>query len=104
MTEEQRMLDEQYHGHPNYVHIWAILLGLFALSMVVALLGHAGLSLFIVFVTAVIKSMYVVNQFMHLQWEPKMFLWLTLGSLLIVAFFYFGVYPDIVPIDLKIAK
>lgn len=104
MTEEQRMVDEQYHGHPSYVTIWVILLGLFGLSLVVGELGNAALSVFIVFVTATIKAIYVLARFMHLEWEPKFFVWIALLSLLFVGFFFFGVYPDIVLVELTIAK
>jgi cytochrome c oxidase subunit IV len=104
MNEQERMVDEQYHGHPSYVTIWVILLGLFGLSLIVGELGNAALSVFIVFVVAIIKAIYVLARFMHLEWEPKFFVGIALLSLLFVAFFFFGVYPDIVPIELIIAK
>ena len=104
MNEQERMVDEQYHGHPSYITIWVILMGLFGLSLIVGELGNAALSVFIVFVVAIIKAIFVLARFMHIEWEPKFFVWMALLSLLFVGFFFFGVYPDIVIVDLVIAK
>ncbi len=88
-----------YHGHPNYLKIYLILLGLFVLSVLASFL-HTPILIFIaVFVISVIKGSMVLLYFMHLRWEPNL-IWIMLGLALLTLFFLIvGLYPDTVPVE-----
>lgn len=95
------------HGHeaehPNYVATWAVLVALLGVSLAVAELSKTA-ALILIFGIAIVKAVIVCANFMHLRFEP---LWLTFAvvfAVMVLFFFAFGVAPDIVPIDLVIAK
>ncbi|MBP6669262.1 MAG: cytochrome C oxidase subunit IV family protein [Gemmatimonadales bacterium] len=93
-----------YHGHPNYFRVWLALVALFAVSLLFGLLGNHRLAVSLIFALAVVKAILVVGNFMHLRWEPRL-LWVAAGfGFLVLGFFYFGVYPDIVPVPPQVAR
>lgn len=87
-----------YHGHPNYKAVFGGLFALFIISVIAdamkGTLGN-GLALTIIFVTAFIKFFMVVGNFMHLKFEPKVFLWLPIFTMFAVFCFLLLVYPDV---------
>lgn len=97
--------DEQdYHGHPKYGKVFLWLLILLTFSLVVGFFTSPLIAVILIFIVAVIKSGMVVANFMHLKFEPKL-LWLLVGiAIFIFLAFYFGVFPDIVPIERHLAK
>lgn len=98
--------DEQndYHGHPNYLGVYLALLVFFGLSLAAGALGHSTLAVILIFGTAIVKAVLVVANFMHLKFEPKLALLLIAIVLFIILSFYFGVYPDVVPIEWNVVK
>jgi len=99
----QNQKQEDYHGHPNYVAIWAILVALLFASLACGWLGNKELEVAGIFTLAIVKAILVLGNFMHLRWEPKM-LWGVAGfGVLCLFFLYFGVAPDIVHVHLQLA-
>lgn len=85
-----------YHGHPNYFIIWGILVALMTISLGIGELGHTTLAIAMIFGIAIVKTLLVLGQFMHLKWEPKL-VWIIFGfGVLCLFFLYFGVLPDLV--------
>lgn len=95
---------QEYHGHPNYVKVWGILVGLFIASLGVGFIGNKKLAVAGVFSLALVKALLVMGNFMHLRWEPKLVWGIAGFGVLCLGFLYFGVLPDIVYVDLKIAR
>jgi len=87
---------DDYHGHPNYIVTWLILIAALAISMVPGVLVPATTTLIAgVFIVAVIKAMFVLGNFMHIRYEPKL-LWGLVGfALFVFAAFFWGVLPDV---------
>lgn len=101
--EAQVHLDD-YHGHPNYFSTYLILLGFLGLSLVAGMLHNWSFALASIFIMAIIKILFVVNNFMHLKYEPLMIWFAAAFGLMCVCFFYFGVYPDLILVPLEVAK
>ncbi len=96
--------ENDYHGHPNYLKVYIMLLVLFGVSLVAGLIGNTTVMLLLVFGTALIKSVLVVGKFMHLRWEPTL-VWVAVGIVLFILLaFFWGVYPDIPMVEVDIAK
>ncbi len=93
-----------YHGHPNYVKVWAALVVLLLASFAAALLENHRLAVALVFGVAVVKSGLVLGNFMHLRWEPKLIWGVAAFGVLCIVFLYFGVLPDIVFVEQRLAK
>lgn len=93
-----------YHGHPNYLKVWVGLIILFAMSLAGGLVFGKITEIVFIFGIAIIKACMVGGYFMHLKWEPKFFTLILCFALLCLAFFFGGVYPDIVPIESVISK
>ena len=87
---------EDYHGHPNYLLIWAALVGLLILSLLVGFIGHKMLAVALMFFLALFKAILVLGNFMHLRWEPKLVWGIALFGVVCIFFLYFGVVLDIV--------
>lgn len=96
--------ENDYHGHPNYFKIYIWLLALFGVSLVAAYLENFLLMVVIVFAVSVIKSLMVLNYFMHLKWEPKVFQILIYLCLFVLAALLVGVYFDVSVIELDVVK
>ncbi len=94
-------MSESAHAHPNYVKIWAILLGLLIVSLIGPEIGHALDANWIIVITAfgiaVVKAYMVCADFMHLRFEKKIVWFLLLASLIVIgAVFFFGVASDVI--------
>lgn len=106
VTHQNTQIQEHddYHGHPNYILTWGILLLIFGLSLAAGMIGNITLAVTLIFGMAIVKIMFVVTNFMHLRYEPKS-IWFTVGFGLACAFiFYYGILPDILWVPLEIAK
>lgn len=93
-----------YHGHPNYIVTWGILVALLVVSLALGHLGHKQLAITLIFMLAVVKAVMVLGNFMHLRYEPKVMWVMMLFALMCAGFFFFGVYPDVVKVPLQLAK
>ena len=94
----------EYHGHPNYFAVWLALLVFLALSLAVGAMGHGTLAIGMIFLLAIVKAAIVLGNFMHLRWEPRFFWGVLAFAVLCLAFLYFGVMPDIVGVEQRLAK
>lgn len=96
--------ENDYHGHPNYTKVFFFLLLLLGISLVVGYFISPLVAVAIIFITAIIKGGLVIANFMHLKFEPKL-MWLLIAIVLFIGLaFFFGVYPDIIPIERTIVK
>ena len=92
MAEEQT---DSHHSHPNYVKIWAILVGLLVVSVLGPMLGIKAITLITAFGIAVVKALMVAAWFMHLNVEKKFVWYMLLGGLLFMVVLWAGLSPDI---------
>jgi heme/copper-type cytochrome/quinol oxidase subunit 4 len=88
-----------YHGHPNYVMIWGILVVALIISIIpgqiIASIKPTGWVLAGIFIVSTIKALIVLGNFMHIKYEPKL-LWGLMGfALFVFAAFFWGVLPDV---------
>ena len=93
-----------YHGHPNYGKVLISLIALLAISLIVGFLFSPLLAVTLIFVTAIIKIVLVMRNFMHLKYEPLL-IFIAVGVVLfcLLAFFW-GVFPDITLVTPDIVK
>ena len=94
--------ENDYHGHPNYIMVYFALLLLFGISIVSSFLDNFLLMVVIVFVVSTLKALLVLNNFMHLKWEPIPLQVIIYMALFALAALIIGVYFDVtaVPRDL----
>lgn len=93
-----------YHGHPNYVAVWAALAALLVMSLAVGWLARGIAAVALIFGLAAVKAWLVLGNFMHLRWEPR-FVWgIAAVAVLCLVFLSIGVAPDIVHVPLTLAK
>jgi len=81
--------EHKFHvGYGGYVLIWLILLGLTVTTVAVAGIDLGNLTLFVALLIAAIKSFLVINIFMHIKFDDKVFKLFVLVALmtLLVAF------------------
>jgi len=82
------------HHHPNYVRIWAILVGLLVVSVVGPMFGIRVLTLTAAFGIAFVKAYLVAKNFMHLGVEKPFVRWVLALALVMMVLLYAGVSPD----------
>ncbi|MCC7131632.1 MAG: cytochrome C oxidase subunit IV family protein [Gemmatimonadales bacterium] len=93
-----------YHGHPNYIKVWAWLVVALVMSLALGGLGNHRLAVALIFTLSIVKAILVLGNFMHLRWEPRL-VWLIAGfALLCVVFLYFGVLPDLLFVPLTVSR
>ena len=79
----------------KYVKIWAILLVLFAISVIGPEFGIKWLTLVTAFGIAFVKAYLVITQFMHLNVEKKVVVYMLGTMIMAVVMFFFGVAGDV---------
>jgi len=92
-----------YHGHPNYVATWTALVVLLAIGLAVASFNRL-LAVVFIFGIAVLKTLLVAGNFMHLRWEPRALWAIAAVGLVCALFLFLGVYIDIVPVRMEVAR
>jgi caa(3)-type oxidase subunit IV len=93
--------------HGNYVRIWAILLGLLAVSvagpLVAALIEHRptalALTLSTAFGIAVVKAYMVAKNFMHINFTQRFVPYLVVTMVLLMLILFSGVAPDVMKLE-----
>ena len=80
--------------HRNYVLIWAILVGLLAVSVLGPMTGIRVVMLITAFGVALVKAYLVAKNFMHLDIEKRIVHWALGTVLLFMVMLYAGVAPD----------
>ncbi|MEZ4906273.1 MAG: cytochrome C oxidase subunit IV family protein [Saprospiraceae bacterium] len=96
--------ENDYHGHPNYFKIYLALLLLFAISLVASELQNFMLMIVIVFTVSTMKSILVLNYFMHLKWEPIPLQIIIYMCLFTLATLILGVYFDVSAVPKDVFK
>ena len=71
----------EHTHHPNYVKIWAILLGLLVVSVAGPFVGIKLVTLITAFGIAIVKAYLVVKNFMHIDIAAKVVTYLVLTML-----------------------
>jgi caa(3)-type oxidase subunit IV len=89
------MSEHAEHAHPNYVKVWAILVGLLVVSLLGPEIGIQWITLITAFGIAVVKAYMVAKNFMHLNVEPRFIVYLLVTMLAFMFLFYAGVAPDV---------
>jgi len=83
------------HHHPNYVKIWAILLGLLIVSILGPMVGIRAITLITAFGIAIVKAYLVAKNFMHINLEPRYVTYLVATGLVFMLLFFAGTAPDV---------
>lgn len=91
--------ENDYHGHPNYLKVYLILLGLFAISVLASLLSNPMIIFIVVFAVSIVKASLVLLNFMHLRWDPNIIWFMLFLALATLGFLFIGLYPDTVPVE-----
>lgn len=86
---------EAHAHHTNYVKVWAILVGLLAISVVGPMLGIRVVTLIAAFGVALVKAYMVAKNFMHLNVQKRIVHWVLGAALLIMVLLYAGISPDV---------
>ncbi len=88
----------EYH-HPNYIRVWAILVVLLCVSVAGPFIGIPVVTLITAFGIAVIKAYLVAKNFMHLNIEKRLAVYMLTTGLVLVFLFYAGTAPDVMKND-----
>jgi len=88
---------EAHEGHHevNYVRVWAILLVLLVVSVVGPMFEIRVLTLITAFGIAVVKAYIVAKNFMHLNIERPIVLYILAAMLGLMLQFFWGTSPDV---------
>jgi caa(3)-type oxidase subunit IV len=89
-------VNEHTQNQLGYNTVFALLVGAFAASVVIAQAMAGSVAVFLIFSIAVVKAWLVLNYFVHLRAEPRWVKVLVLGVLTLLAILYVGLVPDIV--------
>jgi cytochrome c oxidase subunit 4 len=94
-------MEKEHHKSPNYILIWGVLCVLTGVSILCTVLldprhnvDLRGLTVFILFVIAIIKAVLVALNFMHLKYEKILIISVVLAPLIIFIIALFGFMPD----------
>jgi caa(3)-type oxidase subunit IV len=86
---------ESHAHHPNYVKIWAILVGLLAVSVLGPMTGIRAVMLITAFGVALIKAYLVAKNFMHLNVQRPIVHFALGMALLLMVVLYAGLASDV---------
>jgi caa(3)-type oxidase subunit IV len=89
------MTTEAHVQHPNYVKVWAILVGLLIVSVLGSMSHVREVVLIAAFGVALVKAYLVAKNFMHLNVEKRWVPYLLIMCLLFVGILFAGVAPDV---------
>ena len=89
------MTSEAHVDHPNYVKIWAILVGLLIVSVLGSMSHIREVVLIAAFGVALIKAYMVAKNFMHVNVEKRWVPYLLVVCLLFIVILFAGVSPDV---------
>ena len=81
--------------HPNYVKVWAMLVGLLVISVTGPMLGIRVVTLVAAFGVALVKAYLVAKNFMHLDVQKPIVHWALGLALIFMVLLYAGVAPDV---------
>jgi len=81
--------------HPNYVKIWAVLLGLLIVSVAGPFIGIKMVTLLTAFGIAIVKAYLVVKNFMHIDVAAKYVAYFVITALVFMFLLFAGAAPDV---------
>lgn len=88
----------EYH-HPNYVKVWIILCALLAVSVIGPLFEIQVLTLITAFGVACVKAFMVLKNFMHLNVEKRIAVYILSTCLVFMFLLFTATAPDIMRHD-----
>ena len=83
------------HAETNYIKIWIWLLILLVISIVGPIFEIPWITVLTAFGIALVKTIMVASNFMHLKFEKKIIWYLLLLSVIFLGIFFFGTASDI---------
>ena len=84
-------------AHPNYTAVWIWLLALLGVGLAASLVpGGRAVALVVIFGTALVKTLLVALNFMHLRLEPGLIYAIALIPIVFVAILVIALFPDFV--------
>ncbi len=89
----------QSHGPKHYIRIWAILCVLLAVSVTGPMFEIRVVTLFTAFGIAVVKAYLVAANFMHLNVEKRLAVYMLTTVLVLMFLFFAGTAPDVMKLD-----
>jgi caa(3)-type oxidase subunit IV len=92
-------MSEEHTHHPNYVKIWAVLLGLLIVSVLGPMIGIRAITIVTAFGIAIVKAYLVVKNFMHINIAQRYVTYLVTTILLFMLLFFAAVAPDVMKPD-----
>ena len=92
------MSDAHAH-HPNYVKIWAILVGLLVISVIGPMFEIKVVTIITAFGVACVKAYMVAKNFMHVNVAPRYVGYLVATCLVFMLLFFAGTAPDVMKPD-----
>ena len=86
MTEHNSIEEHQEHhvGYGIYFFVWLTLLGLTSLTVGIAGIDLGMFTLAVALLIAVVKSGFVINIFMHIKYDSKIFKGFLLVAIIIM--------------------
>jgi len=93
---EQNKSNEQSHstGYGIYIMVWAGLIALTGLTVTISGFNLGSLTLFVAMLIAAIKSTLVINIFMHIKYEDKLFRFFFIVSILTLLVIFILTFLD----------
>ncbi len=88
-------MSREPHGPAHYKKIWAILVGLLAISFVGPFVGIQWLTLVTAFGIAVVKAWLVLKNFMHITEQPRFISYMIATCVVFMFLFYAGTAGDV---------
>jgi cytochrome c oxidase subunit IV len=104
MTVETHGKGHDHHGDHDephvlpisfYLAVWGALVVLTAITVFVAHFDFGSMNTVIAMLVATIKASLVAMFFMHLRWDNKLNLVILLGSMMLVAIFFYPTLTDL---------
>lgn len=86
---------QEHHAHPNYIKVWVILVALLVVSVLGPMLEIRIITLTTAFGIAVVKAYLVAKNFMHLDVERRLVVYILVTCLALMVLFFFAVSPDV---------
>jgi caa(3)-type oxidase subunit IV len=88
-------MSEEHTHHPNYVKIWAVLVGLLSISVAGPMLEIRWVTLLTAFGIAIVKAYLVVKNFMHIGIAQRYVTYMMATVLVFMLLFFSAVAPDV---------
>lgn len=87
--------EHEHHEHPNYVKVWAILVGLLVVSVIGPMFEIKIVTLVTAFGIACVKAYMVAVNFMHINVAKRYVTYLVATCLVFMLLFFAGTAPDV---------